>query len=75
MAKYPVGATWQGVDEIGRIGTIWLERRDGKHEMWYWSWCYPDGSYPYPHMDWQPTYRGCRDEIPDFQGIRFKRIK
>jgi len=73
MTKYPVGATWVARNERGRIGKIWLEKRDQYYEMWWWS---VDGSgYK---SDWGTSYRKCKEEIPLYNSsgkpVRMKRV-
>lgn len=76
MNNYPVGATWKAEDKkTGNRYMIWLDRRDGKYEMWYWSWCYSDGSSPIGSFDWASSYRSARETIPAPLKMRFKRVK
>ncbi len=73
MSKYPVGATWKGIDKRGRIAHIWLQERDGRFEMWRWSCSYSDGSRPFHWSDWGTSYRMCKDDLPF--DCRMKRVK
>ena len=75
-SKYPVGATWEGVDEkTGKRAKIWLRERLGYLEVWNWSWCYPDGSYSggFGSSDWATSYRMCKNMLPF--DCRMKRVK
>ena len=78
-SKYPVGATWQAINDKGQTGTIWLEKKDKYLDMWVYSVVYSDGSSRFGDRDWCPSYAMCRDQIPIWnkngKKLRFKRIK
>ena len=63
MSNYPIGATWTVVDKRQQTtGTIWLESRDGRNEVWKASWYWTiDGSAPWYHSDWFTSYQMARD--------------
>ena len=74
MSKYPVGATWKGIEkETGKIGFIWLAERTANIEVWKWSWSQSDGSSPWNSFDWNTSYRACKNELPI--NCRMKRVK
>jgi hypothetical protein len=75
VSDYPIGATWEAVDKTGKKGTIWLDERRGKFEIWRWSWTYADGSAPFSASDWAVSYKSARYAIPLKKGARFKRVK
>ena len=70
-SKYPVGATWEGI-ENSKIAHIWLaEVSSYGYEIWRWSVQYDDGSGL--KFDWATSYNACRKHIP-FYG-RMKKVK
>jgi len=78
ISKYPVGATWEAVDENGECASIRLKDRDENgYEVWVWS-CSMRSFYGWS-SDWGRSYKSCRDDITynysSFEGIRFKRVK
>ena len=34
MSDYPVGSTWEAINDEGSCGKIWLEKRSENIEMW-----------------------------------------
>lgn len=77
MSNYPVGARWVKNGSTGKA-TIWLESRNANHEVWKWSWIYPDGSGS--KFDWGTSMWFVKDECPEVfdrngKPIRFKRVK
>jgi len=45
MSDYPVGATWQAVDRLGKTVRILLEHRNQKgYEVWLFTKIHADGS-------------------------------
>ena len=80
VSDCPVGATWKATSEDGRIGTIWLSKRDGVFELWICSVCFSDGSSRFGDTDWSTSYASCRKIIPIWnyrngKRLVFKRIK
>ena len=74
QSDFPVGAEWVIEDKKdGRRGRIWLHGRDKSCEIWYVSWCYSDGSSPFPSSEWFPSYRLAREWL--LIDGRMKRIK
>lgn len=68
-SDFPVGATWETVDERGRRGTIWLHKKDKHFDVWRWSVVLSDGSGSI--SDWCMSYKQCKEEIPIY--TKFKR--
>lgn len=79
LSNYPIGAKWRATAENGKIGNIWLAKRDDGFEMWMYSVCFSDGSSRTEDGDWASSYSACRNLIPIWnksgKRLVFKRIK
>lgn len=76
MKNVPVGATWEGKGEDGRIYQIWLERQENGLSVWRWVRTYSDGSRGPWDSDWGPSYESCRKQMYlGGSGIKMKRVK
>jgi hypothetical protein len=82
--KYPVGACWEFVAPesagslyAGAVGRVWLAERDGRFEMWRWSWRFRDESGH--EGDWAPSRRTVVEECAGRFGgrckVRFRRVE
>ena len=72
---YPIGATWEFVNERGDIGRVWLKERNEFFEVWMWSKEYSDGSGL--RFDWTTSRRTAIAECPIWSSTlkrRFKRV-
>lgn len=69
-SKYPVGARFELI-ENGKHAYIGLSQKTDKFEVWYFGWCYSDGSKG--KSDWATSYKNARSNL-NFKG-KFKRVK
>jgi hypothetical protein len=78
ISKYPVGATWECVTDMGTRGKITLEKMEDGFEFWRWTRVeFSDGSGI--ETDWGTSYHMCREQILIWNSsgkpIRFKRVR
>ena len=80
-SKFPVGAKWEAKEghKLGRIRLASRSKLSNNEvfEVWWWALFDIDANdqLHYLRSDWGNTYRFCREEIPIFGNVRFKRVE